>query len=122
MKKEELRNIILEEAKKIKSLFEEKKQIEEALEELKSENPELEDEGLTVSKNLSAKKSIPKRLDDPHRLKEEEEIEEIMGVSQSVKRRADRIQDTEKEIGIREESVLRKFIRTSLLESYKIKI
>ena len=99
MKKEELKNIILEEAIYIKNLIEEKKKIENFLKE----------------KN-QLKKSNEKN---------EEEIEETTGKGLGVNRRASHLgkigNKLKKEEKISENKKLRNFIKNFLYETYKIK-
>jgi len=95
MNRKDIEKIILQEAKYIKNLVEEKKKIECQLEELKTEDfneENIQDESLSTAVNFPTKKSMPKRLDEPDRLKEEKIIDFI-----------------------------RKSIRKQLYESYKIK-
>jgi len=119
MKTEELKQIILKEAIYIKNLIEEKKQIEEALKNLE-EGKKIEDEGVGIGKSLANKKSVNKRLDDPHRLKEEEEavedesLDEVTGIGLGVSKRAENRRDELNESII----LCRKAVREQLYESY----
>jgi hypothetical protein len=104
----EIKKEILKEAIYIKSLIEEKKKIEKSLKTIK-------DEGVSNSTSLRNKKSMPKRLKDKYRIKENETpLEETSGIGKNltIKHSAGHI----------DESKLRKAIKKQLWEAYAANI
>lgn len=123
MKREEVQSLILHEAIRIQKLVEEKKKIEEDLKKIEDEDAsdfdKVEDESLSTNISLANKKSMPKRLGDPHKL-EEEQLDEILhdspslgvGIKHSSGGHKNKMQESL--------SILRKIIKKQLYESYGI--
>lgn len=89
--------------------------------DLSKMNEETEEEGLTVSRSLAAKKSEPQRLDDPHRLKEEE-MEEGIGIGltnkKGMNKKPTNLYNTD--VVVNEAEFIRKKIQQILLKEFKI--
>ena len=128
MKKEDLKKIIFEEAVYVKNLIEEKKKIEKKLKKFEddtscdeSEIEETTGKGQGVNRRASHKGEIGKKL------KKEEEIDEMTGVSQTASRQAGKnttnpVYKKRKEKGyVKEEKIVRDFIKNLLYESYGLK-
>jgi len=129
MKKSELKNIILQEAIYIKNLVQEKKKIEEALKKLEKETPFEEDEkemDETTGKGQGVNRRASHKGEIGATLKKEEELEEISGLSQTVSHQVGKdttnpVYKSRKKRGyVKEEQVVRDFVKKLLYESYKI--
>lgn len=122
MKKEELKSIILEEAKNIKKLIEEKKEIEKSLEKLNKDNEcEIEEttgKGHGINRRASHKGEIGKTL------KKEEEVTEMIGNSHTASHKAGKkttnpvYKKRREKKQINEEVILRNFVKKMLYKQY----
>lgn len=136
MKKSELKNIILQEAIYIKNLVEEKKQIEETLKKIEEGAP-FEEEGKeeegkeveeTTGKGLGVQHRASHKGELGKRLKVEDELEEMSGLSQTASHQVGKdttnpVYKSRKKRGYvnEEEKAVRDFVRKQLYESYGIK-
>jgi len=114
MNKNEIKDMILQEAKYIKSLLTEKKELEKKIEEIENDK----NENISKSTSLTTKKSTPQRL------KKSKEIEETTGKGQGVNRRASHKGKSGENLKLEEAQILqlRKAIRKTIYENYGVQL